>query len=90
MPSTTNYHNQNYYVTSLSVHHDFEVSVLPVDNAIPSFNSLHKVIVRNNGNQVDSGTVQFTFDSTVATLAATTPDTSSSDQEIKSVKFIKL
>lgn len=75
MPSATNYHIQNFCVTPVGVHHDFEVLVVPIENAIPGFNSYYKVTVKNNGNQIASGTVQLAFDATRATFVQSSPAT---------------
>lgn len=73
MPSSTNYYNQNFCVTPVGIHQDFETTIVPIGAAVPGFNAHYKVHVKNNGNQVASGTVQLAFDAARVTFIESTP-----------------
>jgi len=62
MPSATNYYNQNFCVTAVGVHHDLEVSITSIGNAVPGQRVKYKIKVSNNGNQIESGTLTFNYD----------------------------
>ena len=47
------------------IHNDLEVVILPITSAIPGFNAKYKIIYKNKGNQVLSGSVNFNFDDAV-------------------------
>lgn len=73
MPSATNYANQNFCVTAVGSHHDLSVVIVPIDRATPGFDAYYKVLVRNNGNQTATGTVQFAYDAATAEYLQSTP-----------------
>ena len=73
MPSATNYANQNFCVTAVGSHHDLSVVIVPIDGATPGFDAYYKVLVRNNGNQTATGTVQFAYDAATAEYLQSTP-----------------
>lgn len=77
MPSATNYANQNFCVTAVGIHHDLSVVIVPIDRARPGFDAYYKVLVRNNGNQTATGTVQFAYDAATAEYLQSTPSAAS-------------
>jgi uncharacterized delta-60 repeat protein len=77
MPSATNYANQNFCVTAVGIHHDLSVVIVPIDRATPGFDAYYKVLVRNNGNQTATGTVQFAYDAATAEYLQSTPSAAS-------------
>ncbi|MDR6967252.1 putative delta-60 repeat protein [Flavobacterium arsenatis] len=80
MPSATNYYNQNYCVTAVGVHQDFEATLVPIDNAVPGFDAFYKITVKNKGNQIATGSVQFTFDATRTEFVESTPTVTTNGQ----------
>ena len=54
-------------------HHDVEVNILPINQARPGFDTQYKIVFKNKGNQVESGTINFTFDDTVMDLVTSNP-----------------
>lgn len=73
MPSATNYANQNFCVTAVGSHHDLSVVIVPINGAVPGFDAYYKVLVRNNGNQTATGTVQFAYNAATAEYLQSTP-----------------
>lgn len=58
-------HVQDFCFTSNGVNPDVEIVIAPVMRIMPGFNTGYKLILKNNGNQLLSGTVTFNFDDTV-------------------------
>lgn len=68
---------QNFCITSNGVHPDLEVSLVPITPAQPGFDAKYKLVYKNKGNQVQSGSVALTFDDTVLDIVTTVPVVSS-------------
>jgi hypothetical protein len=64
-PSGTELQTQDFCLTPNGIHPDLEVTVLPVTLARPGFNADYKIVFKNKGNQLQSGTINLTFDDTV-------------------------
>jgi len=60
--NTGNNITADFCVTANGVHPDLEVHVSPATGARPGFDASYRILYKNNGNQVQSGTVTFTFD----------------------------
>ncbi|RZJ33351.1 MAG: T9SS type A sorting domain-containing protein [Flavobacterium sp.] len=58
------------------VHNDLEVSVLPITNCAPGFDAQYKVVYKNKGNQIQSGTVQLTFQDSLMDFVSSIPSAS--------------
>ncbi|MET3028888.1 T9SS type A sorting domain-containing protein [Flavobacterium sp. UW10123] len=76
-PSQASPLNQNFCITPNGIHSDLEVAVLPIDPARPGFNASYKLIYKNKGNVVQSGTVNLTFDDSVLDLISASQAASS-------------
>lgn len=59
----------DFCVTANGVKHDVDVTVVPINVAIPGFPVKYRIICRNIGNQPAYGTLQFTYDGSVMALA---------------------
>ena len=64
---------QNFCITANGVRPDLEITVTPLGNASPGFDSRYKIIYKNKGNQTQSGTVNLTFDELRTDLVSATP-----------------
>ncbi|WP_160138509.1 T9SS type A sorting domain-containing protein [Chryseobacterium sp. c4a] len=65
---------QNFCITPNGVHNDLETVIVPVTEASPGFESKYKIIYKNKGNTIQSGTLVFNYNDSVmdymsATLA---------------------
>ena len=60
-------------VPTIEAHHDVETQIFPVDNARPGFDSSYRVVVKNNGNRIESGTVGLTFNGSVMDYVSAHP-----------------
>jgi Leucine-rich repeat (LRR) protein len=68
---------QDFCVTANGLHPDLEVSLLPISRARPGFDATYKIIYKNKGNQVQSGSANLTFDDAVLDFVSSIPETSS-------------
>jgi hypothetical protein len=64
------YHTEtrDFCITANGVHPDAEIVIVPIIPARPGFDAIYDIIVRNTGNQVLSGSVNFSFDDAVLDL----------------------
>lgn len=62
---------QNFCFAPNGVHHDVEISIIPITNVRPGFNATYKVIYKNKGTQLENGTVNLTFDDNHLDLIST-------------------
>jgi hypothetical protein len=76
-PADTSPYNQNFCLTSSGIHPDLEISLIPINFAIPGFNASYKLVYRNKGNQVQSGTINLTFNDAVLDLVSANPTNTS-------------
>lgn len=73
-PNTNNnIETRNFCITSDGDHPDVEVIMVPILAARPGFDAVYKVVYRNKGNQVLSGSVSCGWDYTVLTGITITP-----------------
>ena len=59
--SNNNTQTQNFCIIPNGVHHDVEVTLIPITPARPGFDATYKIIYKNKGNQVENGTVTLTY-----------------------------
>ena len=52
---------QDFCVTANGVHSDVEITLIPLNPARPGFDAHYKLVYKNKGNQVENGTVTFTY-----------------------------
>ncbi|MEO6177977.1 MAG: T9SS type A sorting domain-containing protein [Flavobacterium circumlabens] len=65
----------NFCITPIGTHPDLEITLIPISAAVPGFTSKYKILYKNKGNQLQSGSVNLTFDDSVLDVIATTPTT---------------
>ena len=61
-PTQSSPFTQDFCVTANGVKHDVEVVLIPTVPARPGFDANYKLVYRNKGNQVENGSISFTFD----------------------------
>ncbi|AXG71161.1 calx-beta domain protein [Kordia sp. SMS9] len=80
--STTNnsVFNQDFCVTNSGTNPDVEITISPIEFARPGFDAVYLITYNNNGNQIVSGDITFTYDDTVTSFVSSTqtPDSQSS------------
>ena len=57
--------NQDFCISANGVHNDVEVIIAPINVARPGFDAKYKVVYKNKGNQINSGTVTFSYNDSV-------------------------
>ncbi len=76
-PASTSPSLQDFCIAPNGIHHDLSVNLLPSGAAVPGFNANYRVIVKNEGNQIASGTVNLTFDDSVLDFVSASEGTAS-------------
>jgi len=78
-PATESPFEQNFCITPNGIKHDLEVTIIPLDDAIPGFDYSCKIFYRNKGNQLESPSLSFTYeDATLDFLSSSVTPTSES------------
>ncbi len=67
----------NFCVTANGIHPDLEIILIPVTTARPGFDAKYRIVFRNKGNQLQSGTVNLNFTSAKLNLISSIPATTS-------------
>lgn len=68
-PTQASPFTQAYCITPNGVHHDLEVTIIPLSAAIPGFQTIYKIIYKNKGNQNELATLHFTFDDAIVNVS---------------------
>lgn len=68
---------QNFCVTPNGDHQDLEVTLLPLIQARPGFDATYKLVYKNKGNQVKSGSVSFDFNDALLDFKSAVPQITS-------------
>jgi len=90
LPNTVNPYVQNFCITPLGIHKDLEVTIIPIQNAIPGFDTQYKLVYKNKGNSIESGTLNLIFNDAVLDLISSNPVISSQSLNSLSWEFIDL
>ncbi len=64
---------QDFCLTANGVHPDVEVVIIPTLPARPGFEAMYKIVYRNKGNQVNSGSITFNYMDDVMDFTIATP-----------------
>lgn len=72
-PAEVSPFTQNFCVTANGLHSDVEIVILPINAARPGFDAKYEIIYKNKGNQVENGTISFTYNGTVLDLMIVNP-----------------
>ncbi len=70
---------QNFCITPNGIHHDLEVTIIPLDVAVPGFDYSCKILYKNKGNQPENPSLSLAFDDSVVDFLTSSivPDTES-------------
>lgn len=64
---------QNFCITPNGSHPDLEITLIPLSVARPGFAAQYKLIFKNKGNQVQSGTINLVFNDAVLNFVSANP-----------------
>ncbi len=73
-PSEVSPFIQNFCVAPNGVHRDLEVVILPVGSARPGFDVRYRIVIRNKGNQLQSGSIDFSYQDAVLDFVTANPN----------------
>ncbi|WP_298220659.1 T9SS type A sorting domain-containing protein [Flavobacterium sp.] len=76
-PSDASPFVQDFCLTSNGIHPDLEVTIVPLNTARPGFDAKYKIIYKNKGNQLHSGSVTLNFNDAAVDLVTASPNASS-------------
>jgi len=89
-PTKTSPVLQDFCISTIGTHRDLEISIIPITVARPGFDATYKIVFKNKGNQVQSGSVVFTYDDAVTDLVSTLPIVTAQSGNKLSWDFINL
>ena len=89
-PSQASPFTQNFCVTANGIHSDLEVKILPIIGARPGFDANYKIVYKNKGNQVESGTVNMVFDDAKMDYVSSNPVNQSSSTNQLTWNYVNL
>lgn len=89
-PASASPFTQNFCVSPNGTHNDLEVSMFPLRNARPGFNTPYKIIYKNKGTTTQTGSVSLTFNDGVSDLVTAVPMVSSQATDVLNWNFSNL
>lgn len=72
--NNNNISTQNFCITAVGLHKDIEVVFSQVEAARPGFDARYKIVFKNKGNQMQSGSVNLQFDDSRTDFVSSSPD----------------
>jgi Leucine-rich repeat (LRR) protein len=81
---------QDFCITPVAIYNDLEITLIPLEVARPGFDTKYKLIYKNKGNVVQSGTVNLSFDDAVLDVVVSNPIVSSQNTNSLSWNFSDL
>lgn len=81
---------QNFCITPIAIHNDLEITLIPLEAARPGFDTKYKLIYKNKGNTIQSGTVNLTFEDIVLDVVTSNPIISNQNENNLSWDFTNL
>ncbi len=89
-PPTVSPYNQNFCIAANGNHSDIEITILPLNNALPGFDATYKIIYKNKGTISQSGTVNLNFNDAVLDLTTANPTATSQSTNNLYWSFVNL
>jgi len=72
-PTQSSPFNQSFCISPNGNHNDLEITILPINNAIAGFDATYKLLYKNKGNQIQSGSINLLFNDAVLDLISANP-----------------
>lgn len=69
-----NISTQNFCITAVGLHKDIEVVFSQIEAARPGFDARYKIVFKNKGNQMQSGTLNLQFDDSRTDFVSASPN----------------
>jgi len=80
----------NFCISSNGSHPDLEMVIIPLNSAVPGFNSDYKIVFKNKGTTMQSGTVVFNFNDSLMDFINASTSPSSQSTGVLSWNFTNL
>ncbi|AWI26522.1 DUF7619 domain-containing protein [Flavobacterium pallidum] len=81
---------QDFCITSDGDHPDVEVSLFPINTAVPGFDVHYRMRIKNNGTVLASGTLQLMFNGAVMDFLSANPSVSGQTSNVLSWNYTDL
>jgi Leucine-rich repeat (LRR) protein len=89
-PTETSLFTQDFCISPIASHKDLEITLMPLEAARPGFDVKYQIIYKNKGTNIQSGSVNLTFNDAVLDLVAAIPAISSQTTNNRSWDFTNL
>ncbi|MBP8157569.1 MAG: T9SS type A sorting domain-containing protein [Flavobacterium sp.] len=89
-PDTLSPVTQNYCITANGSHNDLEVVILPILIARPGFDATYKIVYKNKGNQMQTGSLSFEFEEDYMDFVSASPMVSNQSGNLLSWNYSNL
>ena len=89
-PSDTSPYLQDFCIIPNGIHHDLEIILIPLNSAIPGFDTNYKLIYKNKGTSTLSGNIDLSFQDDVMDFASASPNVDSQSASLLSWNFADL
>lgn len=81
---------QDFCITPEGIHPDIEVVIVPLTTARPGFDAVYKIVYKNKGNQILSGSVIFNYDDSFSDFVNAVPDPSAAQIGLRAFLYDNL
>ncbi|ESU21185.1 hypothetical protein FEDK69T_25520 [Flavobacterium enshiense DK69] len=89
-PTQSSPFTQNFCYTPNGVHPDLEITAFPTTAAVPGFDVDYRIVFKNKGNTVQSGTINLEFDDAVLDFVDADPNVTNQSTDNLSWNFVNL
>ncbi|MEM5563721.1 T9SS type A sorting domain-containing protein [Psychroserpens sp. AS72] len=89
-PTDTSPYTQDFCITPNGTHNDLEITLVPIDDARPGFDTDYKLIFKNRGTTPLSGSVELTFQDDLMDFVSASPSENSQAPNLLSWNFTDL
>jgi uncharacterized delta-60 repeat protein/uncharacterized repeat protein (TIGR01451 family) len=89
-PTQASPFSQDFCLSANGTHHDLEITLLPLNTARPGFDAKYKIVCHNKGNQLESGTVNLSFNGNVTDFVSGVPAVNSETSNLLNWNFSDL
>ncbi|TDP60892.1 DUF7619 domain-containing protein [Flavobacterium dankookense] len=90
LDNNNNISAQDFCIQAVGIHKDIEVVLIPIDFARPGFDAVYKIVYKNKGNQMHSGSVTLSFDDARLNVIDANPTVDASVLNLKTWNFTNL
>jgi Leucine-rich repeat (LRR) protein len=88
--NNNNISNQNFCINAVGIHNDIEVAFHQTDVARPGFDAPYKIVFKNKGNQMVSGTINLAFNDDKTDFVSSTPTVNTQSTNSLTWNYINL